>query len=165
MTVEAAREKPSPKVPHWLIRTIWFLHRRAYAITGGRFGLRAPAVGRWGTLRLHTVGRQSGRERVAILGYIEDGSNILVAAMNGWMDPEPAWWLNLQAHPEATIQLPDGEVRAVTASAAPAGERERLWQRFVELGTSAFTHANAARRARETSIVILAPTASQAGSS
>ena len=165
MTVEAAREKPSPKVPHWLIRTIWFLHRRAYAITGGRFCLRAPAVGRWGMLRLHTVGRQSGRERVAILGYIEDGSNILVAAMNGWMDTEPAWWLNLQAHPEATIQLPDGEVRAVTASAAPAGERERLWQRFVELGTSAFTHANAATRARETSIVILAPTASQAGSS
>jgi F420H(2)-dependent quinone reductase len=144
MTVEAAREKPSPKVPHWLIRTIWFLHRRAYAITGGRFGLRAPAVGRWGMLRLHTVGRQSGRERVAILGYIEDGSNILVAAMNGWMDTE---------------------VRAVTASAAPAGERERLWQRFVDLGTSAFTHANAATRARETSVVILAPTASQAGSS
>ena len=165
MTVEAAREKPSPKVPHWLIRTIWFLHRRAYSITGSRFGLRAPAVGRWGMLRLHTVGRQSGRERVAILGYIEDGPNILVAAMNGWMDPEPAWWLNLQANPDATIQLPDGEVRAVTASAAPAGERERLWQRFVDLGTSAFTHANAATRARETSVVILAPTASQAGSS
>ena len=165
MTIDAAREKPSPKVPHWLIRTIWFLHRRAYAITGGRFGLRAPAEGRWGMLRLHTVGRLSGRERIAILGYIEDGPNILVAAMNGWMDPEPAWWLNLQANPDATIQLPDGEVRAVTARAAPAGERGRLWQRFVDLGTAAFTHANAATRGRETSIVILAPTASQARSS
>jgi deazaflavin-dependent oxidoreductase (nitroreductase family) len=165
MTIDAAREKPSPKVPHWLIRTIWVLHRRAYAITGGRFGLRAPAEGRWGMLRLHTVGRQSGRERIAILGYIEDGPNVVVAAMNGWMDPEPAWWLNLQANPNATIQLPDGEVRAVTARAAPAAERERLWQRFVDLGTAAFTHANAVTRARETSIVILAPTASQGRSS
>ena len=157
MTIDVAHEKPSPKVPHWLIRTIWFLHRRAYAVSGGRFGLRTPADGRWGMLRLQTVGRQSGRERVAILGYIEDGPNILVAAMNGWMNPEPAWWLNLQARPEATIRLPDGEVRAVTASAAPAGERERLWQRFVDLGTTAFTHANAAARARETAIVILTP--------
>jgi deazaflavin-dependent oxidoreductase (nitroreductase family) len=165
MTVDTAREKPSPNVPHWLIRSIWFVHRRAYAISGGRFGLRTPAERRWGTLRLHTIGRQSGRERIAIVGYIEDGPNILVAAMNGWMHPEPAWWLNLQANPAATIELPNGEVRAVTASAAPAGERERLWQRFVDLGTAAFTHANAAARARETSIVILAPTASQAGSS
>ena len=165
MTVDATREKPSPKVPHWLIRTIWFLHRRAYALTGGRFGLRTPAERRWGMLRMHTVGRQSGRERIAILGYIEDGPNILVAAMNGWMDPEPAWWLNLQAHPDATIQLPDCEVRAVVAGAAPAGERERLWQRFVDLGTTAFTHANAAARARETAIVVLAPKASQARSS
>jgi deazaflavin-dependent oxidoreductase (nitroreductase family) len=164
MTVDTAREKPTPKVPHWLIRTIWFLHRRAYAITAGRFGLRSPAERRWGMLRLHTIGRQSGRERIAILGYIEDGPNILVTAMNGWMDPEPAWWLNLQAHPEATIQLPDGEVHAVVASAAPAGERERLWQRFVDLGTTAFTHANAATRARQTAIVVLAPKASQARS-
>jgi deazaflavin-dependent oxidoreductase (nitroreductase family) len=164
MTVEA-HPKPSPKVPHWLIRTIWFAHRRAYAITGGRFGLRAPAEDRWGMLRLKTTGRRSGRERIAILGYIEDGPNILVAAMNGWMDPEPAWWLNLQAHPEGTIQLPDGEIRAVTARAAPAGERERLWQRFVDLGTAAFTHANAATRARATAIVILAPKASHEHSS
>ena len=158
MTAEA-NAKPSPKVPHWLIRTIWFVHRRAYAVTGGRFGLRTPAERRWGMLRLHTVGRRSGRERIAIIGYIEDGPNILVAAMNGWMDPEPAWWLNLQARADATIQLPDGEIRAVTARAAPAGERERLWQRFVDLGTAAFTHANAATRARDTAIVILAPKA------
>ena len=43
MTVEV-HPKPSPKVPHWLIRTIWFVHRRAYAFTGGRFGLRTRAL-------------------------------------------------------------------------------------------------------------------------
>ena len=158
MTVEA-HTKPSPKVPRWLVRAIWLVHRRAYAITGGRFGLRAPAEDRWGMLRLKTTGRRSGRERIAILGYIEDGPDILIPAMNGWADSEPAWWLNLQAHPSATIELPGGEVRTVVARPAQAGEREQLWQRFVDLGTAAYSHANAATRARETAIVILEPKA------
>ena len=38
----AIEAKPSPKVPHWLIRTIWLVHRRAYAITGGRSGFERP---------------------------------------------------------------------------------------------------------------------------
>jgi deazaflavin-dependent oxidoreductase (nitroreductase family) len=151
-TIEA---KPTPKVPHWLIRTIWLVHRRAYAITGGRLGLRTPTAQRWGMLRLTTVGRRSGRTRAAILGYIEDGPNIVVPAMNGWMDPDPAWWLNLQAHSEATIQLPGGDIRAVTARAAQPGERDRLWRALVDLRTSAFTEANAAARSRETAIVVL----------
>ena len=52
-------------------------------------------------MRLTTVGRRSGKERVAILGYCEDGPNLVTIAMNGWIDAEPAWWLNLQASPEA----------------------------------------------------------------
>ena len=106
-------------------------------------------------LRLTTVGRRSGRTRAAILGYIEDGPNIVVPAMNGWMDPDPAWWLNLQAHPEATIQLPGGDIRSVTARAAQPGERDRLWRALVDLGSAAFTDANAAARSRETAIVVL----------
>jgi F420H(2)-dependent quinone reductase len=156
MTVETTA-KPSPKVPHWLIRTIWFVHRRAYAITGGRFGLRTPAASRWGMLRLTTVGRRTGRTRVAILGFIEDGPNIVVPAMNGWMDPEPAWWLNLQARPDASITLPGGEARDVVARAAQPGERERLWRALVALGTAAYTDANAATRSHETAIVIFEP--------
>jgi deazaflavin-dependent oxidoreductase (nitroreductase family) len=153
----AIEAKPSPRVPHWLIRTIWLVHRRTYAITGGRFGLRTPTERRWGMLRLTTVGRRTGRTRVAILGFVEDGRNIVVPAMNGWMDPEPAWWLNLQSHPEATVQLPGGDVRAVTARAAQPGERDRLWRALVDLGTAAYTDANAATRSRPTSIVILEP--------
>ena len=153
----AIEAKPSPKVPHWLIRTIWLVHRRAYAITGGRFGLRTPTASRWGMLRLTTVGRQTGRTRVAILGFIADGRNIVVPAMNGWMDAEPAWWLNLQAHPEAIMTLPGGETREVVARAAEPGERERLWRALVNLGTAAYTDANAATRSRETAIVIFEP--------
>jgi deazaflavin-dependent oxidoreductase (nitroreductase family) len=153
----AAESKASPRVPRWLVRTIWFLHRRIYAVTGGRFGLRPAADRQWGMLRLESVGRRSGRTRLAILGYVEDGSNVVVPAMNGWADPEPAWWLNLQANPEATIELPGGTRRRVIARAAAADERNRLWRRLVDLGSSAYTEANAATRSRETSIVVLEP--------
>ncbi len=94
-----ATQKAPPVVPRWLVRTIWFAHRRAYAITRGRFGLRQPTETQWGMLRLRTVGRKTGKERVAIVGYIVDGPNLVTPAMNGWADPEPAWWLNLQARP------------------------------------------------------------------
>jgi deazaflavin-dependent oxidoreductase (nitroreductase family) len=148
--------RPSPAVPRWLVRIIWTVHRAAYSLTGGRFGLRIPTDSRWGMLRLKTIGRRSGKERVAILGYIEDGQNLITPAMNGWADPEPAWWLNLQANREATVELPDG-LRRVTARAAVGEERERLWGRLVGLGSSAYTDANAATRSRETAIVMLEP--------
>jgi len=81
-----ALEKPSPKVPHWLIRTIWLIHRAVYSLTRGRFGLRAATDSQWGMLRLRTVGRKSGRERVAIVGFLHDGPNVIIPAMNGWME-------------------------------------------------------------------------------
>ena len=44
-----------------------------------------------------------------MVGYFEDGPNLVTMAMNGWADDEPAWWLNLQAHPEASVaEFPDG---------------------------------------------------------
>ncbi len=152
-----AASKPSPQVPRWLVRSIWTAHRTAHRVTGGRFGLRKPTPSRWGMLRLTTVGRRTGRRRVAILGYIEDGSNIVTPAMNGWAEPEPAWWLNLQAHPVAEIVMPDGSRRAVRARAATGDERERLWQALIALGTSAYSDANAALRSHETAIVVLEP--------
>ena len=153
-----AIDRPSPpQVPRWLVRTIWIAHRAAYSLTRGRFGLRPATGGQWGMLRLTTVGRRSGQRRVAILGFIEDGPNIVSPAMNGWADPEPAWWLNLQANPDATVELPDGSRRAVTARAATGDERPRLWARLVDLGSSAYTDASAALRSRETAIVVFEP--------
>ena len=148
--------RPTRQPPRWIIKTIWASHRAAYSLTGGRFGLRIPTNDRWGILRLKTVGRRTGRERVAILGYVEDGANLITPAMNGWAEPEPAWWLNLQAHPDAAVELPDGP-REVTARAATGEERARLWSKLVDLGSSAYTDANATRRSRETAIVVLEP--------
>jgi deazaflavin-dependent oxidoreductase (nitroreductase family) len=103
-------------------------------------------------MRLKTIGRRTGRQRVAILGYIDDGPNLVTLAMNGWMDGEPAWWLNLQEHPDATVDLADGP-RLVHARAAQGEERSRLWARWGNLD------AYAARRSSETAVVILEPIA------
>ena len=149
--------RPRQRIPGWIIRTIWRTHRALYGLTGGRFGLRRPTTASWGMLRLHSIGRRTGQERIAILGYIEEGPNLVTAAMNGWMEPEPAWWLNLQAHPDATVELPGGDQRDVRARVAVGEERDRLWRSLVDLGTSAFTDANAAMRPRGTAIVVLEP--------
>lgn len=154
MTQQAIQASRMP--PRWVIKTIWSLHRAAYSLTGGKFGLRTPTSERWGMLRLSSVGRRTGQRRVAILGYLEDGANLISPAMNGWADPEPAWWLNLQANPDASVELPGGS-REVTARIATAEERPRLWSMLSGLGTAAYTDANAALRSRETAIVVLEP--------
>ncbi len=149
-------DKAPPNVPRWLVRTIWILHRALYSVTRGRIGLRPATSSQWGMLRLRTIGRNTGKARVAIVGYIQDGPNLVTPAMNGWAEPEPAWWLNLQAHPAATVELPGGS-REVIARAAVGEERARLWKRYVDLGSSAFTEASAALRSVETALVVLEP--------
>jgi F420H(2)-dependent quinone reductase len=119
-------------------------------------GLWAPKPNRWGTMRLTTVGRRSGKKRSVILGYYEDGPNLVTMAMNGWMAPDPGWWLNLQARPEATVVL-KGESRRVRARAAAGEERTRLWQHWREIDKNLDGYAK--RRPTETAVVILEPTA------
>ncbi len=152
MTTQSRR--PAPLPPRWFIRAAWVGHRAIYSITGGRRGLRCPTAERWGMLRLRTVGRRTGEERIAILGYIEDGSNLVTKAMNGWADPEPAWWLNLLAHPDATVDLVDGSW-PVHGRAAGEDEQPRLWARWVVYNK--LLDAYAAQRSRETQIVVLEP--------
>ena len=142
--------------PRWFIHVAWAVHRAMYSITGGRLGLRKPTPTQWGMLRLRTVGWRSGTPRVAILGYFEDGQDLVTMAMNGWGAAEPAWWLNLQARPETTVELVDGS-RAVHGRAATRDERERLWARWAEYDKG--LDAYAARRPSETAVVILEPRA------
>jgi hypothetical protein len=94
--------------PRWFIRLAWKVHRAIARLTGGRRGLGMFNADHAGTMRLHTTGRRTGAERLAILGYIEDGPDLVTVAMNGWADPDPAWWLNLQAHRDAVVDLADG---------------------------------------------------------
>jgi deazaflavin-dependent oxidoreductase (nitroreductase family) len=141
--------------PRWFVVTFWHVHRRIVRTSRGRRGLWPPRPGKWGALRLTVTGRRSGEPRSVILGYYEDGPNLVSMAMNGWGKPEPAWWLNLQAHPQALVELARGERREVLGRAASGDERERLWQRWRELDKDLDQYA--ARRPRETAVVILEP--------
>jgi deazaflavin-dependent oxidoreductase (nitroreductase family) len=153
-TTDAAVALP----PRALVRVFWMLHRTAHRLTGGRFGLTRPRDGeRFGMLRLATVGRRSGRARVAIVGYIEDGPNLVTIAMNGWGEAEPAWWLNLQARPEAVVGLRDGS-RLVRARAASGPERDRLWAILSRTsGWGDDLDALAAHRSGPSAVVVLEP--------
>jgi F420H(2)-dependent quinone reductase len=142
--------------PRWFMYIAWKVHRAIYILSGGRMGLRRQTSKQWGMMRLRTIGRRSRKERHVILGYFEDGPNLVTMAMNGWGDAEPAWWLNLQAHPDASVQLPNG-VREVRGRAATLEERPRLWARWAEYNGEQALESWAARRSRETAIVIFEP--------
>jgi F420H(2)-dependent quinone reductase len=144
--------------PRWFVRTAWVVHRGLYRVTGGRIGLWQPKPDKWGTMRLTTTGRRTGQERSVILGYYEDGPNVVTMAMNGWADDEPAWWLNLQAHPVASLDLPGGR-RMVRGRAAEGDERSRLWDRWRQI--DARLDDLAALRSGETALVILEPWADE----
>ena len=90
-----------------------------------------------------------------ILGYYEDGPNLVSMAMNGWGAAEPSWWLNLRAEPRASVELAGGVRREVRGRAASGEERERLWQRWRELDRN--LDAYAARRPCETAVVVFEP--------
>jgi deazaflavin-dependent oxidoreductase (nitroreductase family) len=90
-----------------------------------------------------------------IIGYFEDGPNLVSMAMNGWGAPEPAWWLNLQAEPRATVELKGGIRHDVLGRAAAGEERDRLWQRWCEIDKNLDSYA--ARRPHETAVVVLEP--------
>ncbi len=114
-------------------------------------------------MRLTTIGRRSGRTRIAIIGYYEDGPNLVTLAMNGWATNEPAWWLNLKAAPEAFVELRDGQ-RPVSARAATKSEHDRLWATFPEYpGWGEDLDGLAAHRNRRPEIVVFEPRTAMSG--
>jgi hypothetical protein len=73
--------------PRWFIVAFWHVHRWWVRATGGRKGLWRPRPGKWGALRLTTKGRRSGEPRSVIVGYYEDGSNLITMAMTVGVRP------------------------------------------------------------------------------
>jgi deazaflavin-dependent oxidoreductase (nitroreductase family) len=146
--MSSATTRPPKLPPPWFIHIAWRVHRALYRLSGGRFLWTTASKRGWGALRLTTIGRRSGRERNVIVGYIEDGPNLVTLAMNGWDEGHPAWWLNLEAHPDAVVRLARQQPRPVHARPARGDERDRLWQRWAEIDVG--LDAYAARRAIET---------------
>src|SRR2546421_12722452 len=103
-------------------------HARIYRLTGGRIGQRIPGLAPM--LLLDHVGAKSGVKRTTPLLYIDDPPNVVIVASKGGHPKHPAWYHNLRANPDTTIQV-GTERRAVRARAAEPEERALLWPKAV----------------------------------
>jgi deazaflavin-dependent oxidoreductase (nitroreductase family) len=124
----------------------------AYRLSAGRVAGHVPSGAP--ICLLTTTGRRSGRPRTVPLLYVPDGHRYVVVASRGGMATHPAWYLNLHAHPVATVQA-GPKVTRVTARDATDEERARLWPRL----TAAYVHFDAYQRRtpRQIPVVILTP--------
>ena len=146
---------PPSKPPAWFVHAAWRIHRALYRLSRGRFLWTTTNKRGWGALLLTTTGRKSGRERDVIIGYLQDGPDLVAIAMNGWDESHPAWWLNLQADPTASIHLADQRPRLVKAREATGAERARLWQRWLDTDPKLTAHAT--HRSTPTPVVVFEP--------
>jgi len=103
------------------------LHAAVYRATGGKIGGRMVSSP---VLLLITTGRRTGEQRTTPLLYLQDGDGYAIVASNGGTSGHPAWWLNLEADPEAKIEIGGKKIR-VRSSEAMGEERRRLWERLV----------------------------------
>ena len=147
---------PPPKLPpSWFKHAFWRVHRALHRFSRGRF-LWSPASKRgWGAMGLTITGRKTGKERRVIIGYIQDGPNLVALAMNGWDQGHPAWWLNLQAHPDVVVRLPHQPPCQMHGRLAVGEERDRLWQRWAQIDLGLDSYAS--RRSVETPVVVFEP--------
>jgi deazaflavin-dependent oxidoreductase (nitroreductase family) len=78
-------------------------------------------------LLLHHTGAKTGTERVNPLVYLPVGDDFAVFGSKAGADTNPAWYHNLRAHPDATIEV-GTETLPVHARVAESAERERIWE-------------------------------------
>ena len=105
-------------------------------------------------LLLDHVGAKSGNKRTSPLAYVEDGKNYVIVASKGGHPKHPAWYHNLRANPDTTIQV-GSKRRAVRARVANAQEHKRLWPKAVK-AYSGYTGYQE-RTERKIPLVILEP--------
>jgi deazaflavin-dependent oxidoreductase (nitroreductase family) len=124
----------------------WLLQR-----SGGRIGKRFMGAD---VLVLRTVGRRSGQTRESPMFYVAHRDGFAVVASNAASKREPAWWLNLQASPDANATVGKGW-RPVRAREATEAERAELWPRFVAMYRGYDHYKEIATR--EMPVVVLEP--------
>lgn len=127
-------------------------HARVYRATGGRIGHHLPGVPP--VCLLDHVGAKSGKARTTPLLYVEDGETLFVVASKGGFERSPAWFHNLKANPDTTVQI-GSDIRPVHARVAEPAERERLWPKAVAVypGYAGYQQ----RTERQIPLVILEP--------
>jgi F420H(2)-dependent quinone reductase len=135
-----------------VLRRLMGGHTVVYRASGGRIGHRFP--GSPPMLLVDHVGAKSGTQRTTPLVYVRDGENLVLVASKGGNPKNPAWFHNLRANPETTVQV-GSKKRSVRARVAEVEERERLWPKAV--ATYAGYRDYQERTDREIPLVILEP--------
>ena len=135
-----------------LLRRVMAGHTAIYRASGGRIGHHLPGFAP--TLLLDHVGAKSGTRRTAPLVYGVDGENLVLVASKGGYPKNPAWYYNLLANPDTSVQV-GTEHRHVHARTATAQERERLWPLMV--GVYGGYEGYRRRTDREIPLVVLEP--------
>ena len=105
-------------------------------------------------LVLRTVGRRSGQPRDAPMFFVPHGEGFAVVASNAASTRAPAWWFNLQDHPDVDA-LVRGRSYPVHARAATEREVSELWPQLVDL-YSGYEHYKSIAK-RELPVVVLEP--------
>ncbi len=106
------------------------IHVALYRRSGGKIGGHLPGWPDARILMVDHTGAKSGVKRTSPLMYHEDGDAIAVVASKAGQPTNPAWFHNLKANPDTTIQI-GSEIREVRARVATDEERDRLWPKFV----------------------------------
>jgi deazaflavin-dependent oxidoreductase (nitroreductase family) len=111
---------------HPVLKLATHVHSSLFRATGGRFGrnIRGAPV-----LVLETLGRKSGKLRSVPLLFVEDNGDWVVMASSGGDPRHPAWFMNLEAEPHATVITEAGR-QSVAATVTDGDERERLFGRL-----------------------------------
>lgn len=97
-----------------------------YRSNGGKVG---QLGGSSRLLLLTTLGARSGLPRTAPMMYASDGDRLVVFASDAGAPHHPAWYHNLVAHPQVTVEVGADRFDA-TAVVTTGDERERLWRLF-----------------------------------
>lgn len=126
-------------------------HVRVYQETGGERGYhwRGTEI-----LLLTTTGRKSGEPRTLPLIFRHDDGNYVIVASKGGAPEHPAWFKNLEANPEAEVQVKDEKI-PVRMTVAAGEERARLWAKLTEVWPAYDEYQT--KTDREIPIVVLSP--------
>ena len=83
-------------------------------------------------LLLHTTGAKSGQERINPVAYVKDGDRFVIIASKGGAPTNPAWYYNIVAHPQVTVEVGTEQFQA-QATIAEEPERRRLYDKMVAI--------------------------------
>ena len=131
------------------------VHDKLYQRTNGWIGHKVPGLPP--NLLLHTVGAKSGRARVNTLSYAKDGDDYLVVGSKGGSKTSPAWFHNLKAHPDVTIQVGPKRLPVTARPVLPDNaDYPRLW-RIVNANNSDRYTAYQKKTPRSIPVIRLSP--------